>query len=149
MDLLICLLTSVYKIISKVLAIRLKLVMNKIISPVQCAYMEGRQITDGILIANELVDSRLALCNPGMICKIDLEKACDRISWSYLEMVLRKMGLSGKWCNLMKFCYSGASFSVLINGSSFGYFKSTRGVRQDDPISPFLFNIAMEGFLDI
>lgn len=142
----IFLLTSVYKIIAKVLSTRLKLVMDKLISPVQCAYIEGRQIIDGTLIANELVDSRIRSENPGIICKIDLEKAFDRINWRYLEFVLVQMGFSRKWCNWLRFCYSTSSFSVLINGSSFGYFTSSRGVRQGCPVSPLLFIIAREGF---
>ncbi|XP_026377838.1 uncharacterized protein LOC113272162 [Papaver somniferum] len=133
-------------IIEKVLATRLKLVMDKLISPVQCAYIEGRQIIDGTLIANELVDSRLIFGNPGIMCKIDLEKDFERINWRYLEFVLQQMGFSKKWRDWLRFCYSTSSFSVLINGSSFGYFTSTRGVRQDCPVSPLLFNIAMEGF---
>ncbi|XP_026412651.1 uncharacterized protein LOC113308124 [Papaver somniferum] len=56
------------------------------------------------------------------------------------------MGFSSKWCKWLKFCYSTASFSVLINGSSFGFFRSTRGVRQGCPLSPLLFKMAMEGF---
>ncbi|XP_026398230.1 uncharacterized protein LOC113294010 [Papaver somniferum] len=140
----ICLLTSVYKIIAKVLDTRLKLVMDKLISPVQCAYIEGRQIIDGTLIANELVDSRLRSGNAGIVCKIDLEKDFDRINWKYLDFVLKQMGFSRKLCNWLNFCYSTSSFSVLINGSPFGYFTSTRGVRQGCPVSPLLFNIAME-----
>ncbi|XP_026420399.1 uncharacterized protein LOC113316434 [Papaver somniferum] len=142
----IFLLTSVYKIIAKVLDTRLKLFMVKLISPVQCAYIEGRKIIDGTLIANELVDSRIRSGNDGIVCKIDLEKAFDRINWRYLEFVLHQMGFSRKWCNWLRFCYSTSSFSVLINGSSFGYFTSTRGVRQGCPISPLLFNTSVEGF---
>ncbi|XP_026429943.1 uncharacterized protein LOC113326421 [Papaver somniferum] len=142
----ICLLTSVYKIIAKVLATRLKLVMDKLISPVQYAYIEGRKIIDGTLIANELVDSRLRSEKPGIVCKIDLEKDFDRINWRYLEFVLQQMSFSKKWCDWLRFCYSTSSFSVLINGSSFGYFTSTRGVRQGCPVSPLLFNVSMEGF---
>ncbi|XP_026420154.1 uncharacterized protein LOC113316148 [Papaver somniferum] len=74
----ICLLTSVYKIIAKVLTSRLKFVMDKLISPVQCAYIEERHIIDGTLIANELVDSRLRSKKAGIVCKIDLEKDLDR-----------------------------------------------------------------------
>ncbi|XP_026444361.1 uncharacterized protein LOC113344649 [Papaver somniferum] len=139
-------LTSVYKIIAKVLASRLKLVMDKLISPVQCAYIEGRQVIHGTLIANDLVDSRLCSGKAGIICKIDLEKAFDRINWKYLDFILHQMGFGGKLCKWLKFCYSTSTFSVLINGSSFGYFTSSRGVRQGCPVYPLLFNIAMEGF---
>ncbi|XP_026399042.1 uncharacterized protein LOC113294884 [Papaver somniferum] len=142
----IFLLTSVYKIISKVLATRLSLVMDKLISPVQCAYIQGRQIIDGTLIANEMVDSRITPGVPGLICKIDLEKAFDRVSWFFLEKMLKKMGFGDQWCKCLRFCYSTASFSVLINGTSFGHFNSSIGVRKGDPLSPLLFNIAMEGF---
>ncbi|XP_026384917.1 uncharacterized protein LOC113280517 [Papaver somniferum] len=131
----IFLLTSVYKIIAKVLDTRLKLVMDKLISSVQCSYTEGRKIIDGTLVANELVDSRLRSGNDGIVCKIDLKKAFDRINWRYLEFVLHQMGFSRKWCNWLRFCYSTFSFSVLINGSSFGYFTSTRGVRQGCPVN--------------
>ncbi|XP_026450818.1 uncharacterized protein LOC113350933 [Papaver somniferum] len=82
---------SIYKIISKVLATRLRILIPKIISETQFAYVEGRQIHDSILIASELVDSKIKDKTPGIICKIDLEKAFDRISWSYLQEILRKI----------------------------------------------------------
>ncbi|XP_026432710.1 uncharacterized protein LOC113330060 [Papaver somniferum] len=115
----ICLLTGVYKILSKVLATRMTLVLPKLISHVQCAYIEGRQITDGTLIANELVDSRSKAEKPGVICKIDLEKAFDRINWSYLEFMLRKMGFSSKWINWTRAANTGLfnGFSMVENGS--------------------------------
>lgn len=93
-----------------------------------------------------MVDSRLSSGNSGLICKIDLEKAFDRVNWAFLETMLWKMGFGQKWCKWMRFCYSTASFSVIINGSSFCHFSSSRGVKQGDPLSPLLFNIAMEGF---
>lgn len=120
--------------------------MPKLISLVQCTYTERRKIFDGTLIANELVDSRLKSGNSGIICKIDLEKAFDRVNWSYLEFVLKKMGFNNKLCKWVRFFYSNASFTVLINGSSFVFFKSTIGVIQGCPMSPLLFNIAIEGF---
>ncbi|XP_026433561.1 uncharacterized protein LOC113331002 [Papaver somniferum] len=108
--------------------------------------IEGTQIIYGTLIANELVDSRIRSGKAGIICKIDLEKAFDRINWKYLEVVMLQMGFSSKLCKWLRFCYSTSTFSVLINGSSFGFFSSSRGVRQGCPVSPILFNIAMEGF---
>ncbi|XP_026458414.1 uncharacterized protein LOC113358916 [Papaver somniferum] len=115
-------------------------------TPGQCAYIERRQIIDGTLIANELVDSRLKAGNLDVICKINLEKTFDKINWSYLEFMMKKMGFNRKWIQLTRFCYSTTSFSVLITGSSFGFFTSSRGVRQGCPLPPLLFNISMKGF---
>lgn len=94
------------------------------------------------LIVKNLVDSRLKSGKLGIIFKIDLEKFFDRINWSYLEFIMRKMGFSKKWIKWNKFCYSTATFFVLINGSGFGFFSSSRGVRHGCPMSSPLFNIA-------
>ena len=140
----ISLVRGLYKILSKVLANRIKRVMDKVISKSQNAFVEGCQILDAVLIANEIVDSTLRKKVHGLVCKLDIEKAYDSISWDFLLQVMGRMGFGSRWLSWIKWCISTASFSVLINGSLVGFFPSSRGFQQGDPLSPYLIVIRME-----
>ncbi|RVW16809.1 Transposon TX1 uncharacterized 149 kDa protein [Vitis vinifera] len=113
----ISLVGSVYKLLAKVLANRLKTVMGEVISDSQHAFVHGRQILDAVLIANEALDSRLKDNIPGLLLKMDIEKAFDHVNWNFLMEVMSKMGFGHRWINWIKWCCSTASFSILINGS--------------------------------
>ena len=137
----ISLVGGLYKILTKVLANRIKRVLDKVISKSQNAFVKGCQILDAVLIANELVDSTMRRKEQGMVCKLDIEKAYDSISWEFLYQVMNRMGFGNRWLSWIKWCISTASFSVLFNGSPTGFFPSSKGLRQGDPLSPYLFVI--------
>ncbi|CAN1151748.1 Transposon TX1 uncharacterized 149 kDa protein [Linum perenne] len=140
----ISLVGSVYKIISKCLLRRLKVCLDTLISPQQCAFISGRQILDASLIANEVVESRRRSGRPGLMFKLDIEKAFDHVNWNCLLEVMSRMGFPRRWSKWISTCISSPSFSILVNGKASGYFRSSRGLRQGDSLSPFLFIMVME-----
>ncbi|RVW12371.1 putative ribonuclease H protein [Vitis vinifera] len=104
---------SLYKWLAKVLANRLKKVVGKVISKAQGAFVEGRQILDAVLIANEAIDSTLKNNESAILCKLDIAKAYDNVDWTFILTVMQKMGFGDKWIRWIKWCISTASFSVL------------------------------------
>ena len=124
----------------------LKKMMNGLINKAQNAFVEGRQIIDASLLANEIIDSMMKWKEKGILCKLDIENAYDQINWNCIIKVLQKIGFRVKWVSWIKWCISTASFSVMINGSLARFFNSSRGLEQGHYLSPYLFVIGMEVF---
>ena len=136
----------IYKLLSKVLAHRLRGVIGDLISGNQNAFVGGRQILDAVLLANELIDSRIKSRKAGVVCKLDIEKAYDHVNWDFLLYVMKRMGFGERWIGWIRHCISSASYAVLVNGSPTEFFSASRGIRQGDPLSPLLFLLVMEVF---
>ncbi|GJT35204.1 putative RNA-directed DNA polymerase, eukaryota, reverse transcriptase zinc-binding domain protein [Tanacetum coccineum] len=134
-----------YKIISKILVNRLSKVIGNLISPVQTAFLKGRNILDGPLILNEVMAWYRQRKKALMVFKVDFEKVFDSIRWDYLDLILEKHGFGLKWRTWISGCLKNARASVLINGSLTAEFELFRGLRQGDHLSPFLFILPMEG----
>ncbi|GJV55439.1 putative RNA-directed DNA polymerase, eukaryota, reverse transcriptase zinc-binding domain protein [Tanacetum coccineum] len=142
---LISLIGTHYKIISKLLANRLSKVIDKVVSKEKSAFILGRQILDGPLIISEIIQWYKKRKKKMLIFKVDFEKAFDSLSRNYLDFILASLGFGSKWRSWIRACLHSSRASILINGSPTSEFSIKHGLRQGDPLSPFLFILIMEG----
>lgn len=141
----ICLVGCLYQAISKLLAARLKRVLDPIISISESAFVPGRQLLDGVLVANEVVDVATKEKRGFLLFKDDLEKVYDKVRWDFLTHMLRTTRFGEVWIKWIEALVCSSWMSLLVNGSPTKYFMVKKGLRQGDPLSPFLFVIAVEG----
>jgi retron-type reverse transcriptase len=134
----------IYKLVSKVIANRLKPFLEKSLSPEQLGFLKGRRIQDAIATAHECIHSIKQKNLKALIMKIDLKKAFDCIDWAFLRLILHAAGFGDKFTDWILACVTSANFAVLINGEATNFFNSERGLRQGCPLSPYLFILVME-----
>ncbi|CAN1136858.1 Transposon TX1 uncharacterized 149 kDa protein [Linum perenne] len=132
----------IYKIISKVMTNRLRKWIPQIVSDMQTAFTGGRAIQDNVMIVHEVIHffkTRAGKFKWDMMLKLDMKKAYDMVDWNGLDAILKAMGFDQVWCAWVRECIQTVRSSVLVNGSPTEFFRPSRGIRQGDPLSPFLF----------
>lgn len=134
----------IYKVISKVLANRLKCILPRVISQNQSAFVKERLLMENVLLATELVkDYHKDSISPRCAMKIDIAKAFDSVQWEFLLNTLQALNLPQRFIHWIRLCITTASFSVQVNGELAGFFRSNRGLGQGCSLSLYLFVICM------
>ncbi|KAA3449628.1 reverse transcriptase [Gossypium australe] len=139
----------IYKFIAKVMVIRMSDILGDCINESQGAFIPGRLISDNVLIAYEVLHS-LKMKKSGrkgnFALKLDMSKAYDQVEWNFLAGMMKSLGFHDDWIVLVMRCICSVSYSVQLNGICSDWFSPSRGLRQGDPLSPYLFYICAEGF---
>nr|GFB22004.1 RNA-directed DNA polymerase, eukaryota, reverse transcriptase zinc-binding domain protein [Tanacetum cinerariifolium] len=140
----ISLIGSMYKIILKILANRLVVVLGGLVNEIQSAFVADKQILDGPFILNKLVQWCKKKKKQSLVFKVDFEKAYDSVRWDHLDDIMRKFGFREKWCMWIQSCLRSSRGLVFMNGNPTKEFRFYKGLKQGDPLSPFLFILVME-----
>ena len=137
---------SVYKIISKIIVARIRPLLADLISPVQSAFVPGRRGMDNVLIAQELLyflDYKKGKMGY-MAIKLDLEKTYDRLEWNFIHKVLQAFHFPPKLTWIIMSCITSTNISILVNGGMLDSFEPSKGIRQGDSLSSYIFILCME-----
>lgn len=147
----IALCNVLYKILAKVLVNRLKVVLPFIISENQSAFVEKRSITDNVLVAFELIH-HMSRKKRGMgrevALKLDISKAFVIVCWSFLRQRMKALGFHDTWVDWMMLCVKIVTYNLCFNNSVIGPIVPKKGLRQGDPLSPYLFLLCVEDLSD-
>jgi len=119
-------------------------VLNKVIDPRQSVFIEGRSFLDNVLVAIVVLEEVKR-----KKAKVDYEKAYDSVRWDFLYYMMDKLGFCEKWISWIRSWLESASVSILLNEILNKEFSPKKGLRQGDPLTPFLFLIEAEGLVGV
>jgi hypothetical protein len=128
-----------YKILAKLLANRIKPLLKKLISSPQGGFVEGRNILDNVIQVQEIIHSSKRRKEKGMLIKLDMANAFDRVNRSFLIKSLHAFGFTPHFVHLITACIENPWIAPLVNGRPSNFFQARRGIRQGCPLSPFLY----------
>ena len=144
----IALCNVLYKIVAKALANRFKRVLPMIISENQSAFIPHRLITDNVMVAFEMIHNmkiNKGINDGNCALKIDISKAYDMVEWEFLKGMLERFGFSTQWIRWLTMYFSEVSYNINFNGDWIGPIVPSRGLRQGNSISPYLYLVCAEG----
>ncbi|KAJ4771691.1 hypothetical protein LUZ62_055948 [Rhynchospora pubera] len=135
-----------YKVVSKILCLRMKRVIAMLVLPNQTAFTPGREISENIIVLREIMHSfgTARFQQPAFCYKCDLSKAFDRMRWDFVFHVLACYGFPGQFVEWIRACVTSAKFSIMFNGHADGFISPKRGLRQGCALSPYLFILCMD-----
>jgi hypothetical protein len=138
--------STLYMIVTKILLLRLKHFLSDLIHPFQASFAPGRKASDNIIIVQDIIHSMNTSKSKvgNMAIKIDHEKAFDRQEWSFIRQTLYFFNFPPDWITLIMSCITSTSLAVLVNGERLDTFTPSRGIRQGDPLSSYIFILCME-----
>ncbi|MCO5576650.1 hypothetical protein L7F22_030465 [Adiantum nelumboides] len=140
-------LNSVYKVMAKALALRIKYVVNQVVHPKQFGFVQGRSIHEAILNVIIAIDWAAEQDQDYVMINMDLEKAYDRVSWDFILAVVDRLGFGNNFLGMVKTLFQNANASIQINGYISDNFQLARSIRQGCPLAPLLFAIATDPLL--
>ncbi|CAI5484034.1 unnamed protein product [Closterium sp. Yama58-4] len=140
----ITLLSAMYKVITKVMATRLKKVLGKVLSKEQHGFLPGKSLADAVSVVADAVEAANSGGEDWLLLLVDFQKAYDTVSRSFLFRFMKELGMPENFIGWTRGLHADAGTRIIINGWLSDRVEMCRGVRQGCPLAPYIFLCALE-----